>query len=328
VLHDCFVFDCVIHAYNLSDANLLDRADAEIGRGSILKLGLDTRAPNSALGYSSFARDWSDAELWDLVFARSSTDLAMAQTVPIFDWFRDGFAPVAAQHRFAQAHPEQVLFCGGVDPSYHGDAVLEEMHRQVEELGARSFKFYNAHIDDKTWRSDDETVAYPMYVKARELGIKVLQFHKGVPFGNQNMEDLRPNDLQKAARDFPDMTFIIHHLALPYFDECVSIAGRFPNIHLALSGSLGLYFVSPKYFLRLLGQLLAEVGSDKLIWGSEAALMGCPQPYLEAFWDLQIPEDLQEDYGYPAITPEDKRKVLGLNLAQMFDVSLPAKAVP
>src|SRR5829696_5257600 len=47
VLDGAFVFDCVIHAYNMSDANLLDRPDAELGRGSILSLGAQTRAPGA-----------------------------------------------------------------------------------------------------------------------------------------------------------------------------------------------------------------------------------------------------------------------------------------
>jgi predicted TIM-barrel fold metal-dependent hydrolase len=137
------------------------------------------------------------------------------------------------------------------------------------------------------------------------------------------MEDLRPNDLQKAARDFPDMTFVIHHLALPYFDECASIGARFPNVYLALSGVIALFFVRRKGFLMQLGQLLAEVGAEKLLWGSEAALMGCPQPYLNALWTLQIPEELQEEYGFPQITEEDKRKILGINFARLMGVEVP-----
>ena len=325
MLQGNFVFDCVIHAYDMSEANLLDRADAAPSRASILGLGEATRAPGSG-DYPTFARKWADRDLWEMVFGRSDTDLAMAQTVPIFDWFKDGFAPVRAQHDFAHAHPDHVLFCGGVDPSYHGAGILDEMERQVKDLHARSFKFYNAHVDGKTWRCDDEKVAYPMYERARTLGIKVLQFHKGIPFGTQNMEDLRPNDLQRAARDFPDLTFIIHHLALPYFDECVSIAARFRNIHLALSGSFGFYYFRKKEFFMQMGRLLQEVGSDKLLWGSEAALMGCPQPYLELLWNLEIPSDLQEDYGFPQITREDKRKILGANFARLMDVEVPAAA--
>lgn len=316
---DVFVFDCVIHAHDMSDANLLAAADAPEGRASILRLG-EGRAPGSAGGRTKFAVDWSLVDLYRMVFEESATDLAMAQTVPIFDWFKSGFAPVEAQYRLAQQYPGKVLFCGGADPSFHGDGVLDEIDRQVTEMGATSLKFYNAHVGGKTWRCDDELVAYPMYQRARELGIRVLQFHKGVPFGSQNMEDLRPNDLQKTARDFPDMTFIIHHLALPYFDEVVSIAARFPNIHLALSGNIALLFTRPRDFYMKLGQLLAEVGSHKLLWGSEASLMGVPQIYIDAFWECQIPEALQEDYGFPAITEADKRAILGGNFAAMMGI--------
>ena len=72
-----------------------------------------------------------------------------------------------------------------------------------------------------------------------------------------------------------------------------------------------------------LGQLLSEVGADKLLWGSEAALMGCPQPYLNALWTLQIPGELQEEYGFPQITEEDKRKILGVNFARLMGVEVP-----
>jgi predicted TIM-barrel fold metal-dependent hydrolase len=320
-----FVFDCVIHAYNMSDANLIDRPNARPARETIVGLGRQTRAPANEGLYPTFAKDWSREELWDMIFGRSVTDLAMAQTVPIFDWFTEGFAPVQAQYEFAAAYPDRVLFCGGVDPSYHGQgAVLDEMERQVKELRARSFKFYNAHIDGKSWRCDDEAVAYPMYEQALRLGVDVVQFHKGLPFGDQNMEDLAPNDLQKAARDFPNLRFVIHHLALPYFEECCSIAARFSNVYLAISGIVAMYFTRKRSFLKQLGQILDEVGADRILWGSEAALMGPPQPYLDVFWDLTIPEDLQEDYGFPQITELDKRKILGLNFAELMGVEVPA----
>ncbi len=140
---------------------------------------------------------------------------------------------------------------------------------QVKELGARSMKFYNGHVEG-TWRCDDREVAYPMYERCQALGIDVLQFHKGMPFGLSNVEDVRPNDLQGAARDFPDLTFVIHHLGMPYFDETVSIAARFPNVHLALSANLCFTPIAPRLVQTQLGRLLMEVEADKLLWGSEA----------------------------------------------------------
>jgi hypothetical protein len=68
-----------------------------------------------------------------------------------------------------------------------------------------------------------------------------------------------------------------------------------------------------------------EVGVDKLLWGSEAALAGGPAPYLRAFMDMEIPEDLRRGYGYPQITHEDKRRILGLNFAEMMGIDVDAK---
>jgi predicted TIM-barrel fold metal-dependent hydrolase len=251
--------------------------------------------------------------------------MAMAQVVPIFDWFNDFFAPVAAQHAMAQAYPDRVLFCGGVDPVYSGvEAALEQIEYQVGELGACSMKFYNGHVQ-RSWSCDDEQLAYPLYERCRELGVRVLQFHKGLPFGLQPLGPLSPLDLQAPARDFPDLDFVIHHLAEPYFEEALSIAARFQNVYLALSGNLNLAVLAPRLVQERLGRLLMEVGVHKLLWGSEAALAGGPAPYLRAFMELEIPEDLRDGYGYPQITREDKELILGRNFASLMGIDLDAK---
>jgi hypothetical protein len=132
-------------------------------------------------------------------------------------------------------------------------------------------------------------------------------------------------DLEAPARDFPELNFIIHHLALPYFDEALSIAGRFPNVHLALSGNMNMLLVQPRRVQERMGRLLAEVGVHKLLWGSEAALAGGPAPHLRAFAEMEIPEDMQRDYGFPQITWEDKDRILGRNFAQLLGVDIDEK---
>ncbi|MGH7903133.1 MAG: amidohydrolase family protein [Candidatus Dormibacteraceae bacterium] len=324
MIDDIFIFDCVIHVHDLSDANLRgDRPDARYSRDLMLAFGDSVRAPEA--NSLEYGRRWPQQELYNMVFVEAKTDLAMAQAVPIFDWYQDWFAPVQAQYEMARAHPHQVLFCGGVDPLWHGlDDALDQLDHQVREMGACSIKFYNGHLP-RSWRCDDEKVAYPLYERCRELGIKVVQFHKGLPFGMQNVEDLSPIDLQAPARDFPDLEFVIHHLALPYFEEAVSIASRFPNVHLALSGNINYFLIAPRLTQERLGRLLQEVGADKLLWGSEAALQGGPAPYLRAFLEMEIPVDLRSGYGYPQITRDDKEKILGLNFGRLMGIDLQGK---
>ena len=314
---DAFIFDCVLHAIDHSNENLLTEVrgatrSRDISRGSLRKRG-DALLPDKA---------WTSEDLYRVEFENTTVDMAMTQTIPLFDWYRLGLSPVEANYRFAAAHPERVVFCGGVDPSYHGGKVLDEMTRQVEEWGAKAFKFYNAHRDGRTWRCDDEKVAYPMYEHAAKLGITLMQFHKGFALGTNNIEDLRPNDLQRAALDFPDMQFVIYHLALPYFEECVSIAARFENVYLALAGNVAFSLTQPRPFQKHMGELLRSVGSERIFFGSEAPLQGSPQPWIDLLWDFQIPDDLMANYGYPQITDQDKRNILGENFARVLGIDV------
>jgi hypothetical protein len=328
VIGDIAVFDNVVHLHDMSDANLLATApgaqrsrELALGLGEALRpLHGDPEPYDVAIGAERMGRQ---------VFDHSPTDLAMAQVVPIFDWFENWWAPVELNASFRDAYPDRAFFCGGVDPGWKGlTAALEHLEWQVRDLGAVSVKFYNGHQDGRTWRCDDEKVAYPVFEKARELGITVLQFHKGFPFGLTPVEETRPNDLQRAARDFPDLQFLVHHLGIPYLDETVNIAARWPNIHLVLSANLCFTPIQPRLVQTQLGRLLFEVGVDKLMWGSEAGLAGPPAPYLRAFMDLEIPEDLRLGYGYPQITHEDKRKILGENFARLMGVTLPTQPLP
>jgi uncharacterized protein len=337
VIDDMFVLDNVIHVYDMSEENLNPhRADARAARDRVIDsiervLKSRHRRPDESVisEMSSFkwARRWETEEMYKTVFLNSSTDMAMAQVVPMFDWFKDWYAPVKAQHAMAEAYPERVLFCGGVDPRYRGmQDALEQIDYQTKEMGACSFKFYNGHAKTSDcWRCDDEAIAYPLYERARQAGINVLQFHKGNPFDQQPLEWLSPLDLQAPARDFPDMTFIVHHLALPYFEEVVSLASRFPNVYLSLAGFMTQYHVAPRRVQKHFGRLLQAVGSDKILWGSEAGMAGGPAPYLKAFMELQIPDDLRSGYGYPQITMDDKRMILGENFAKLMNIDIPSK---
>jgi predicted TIM-barrel fold metal-dependent hydrolase len=320
-----FVFDNAIHCYDLSDDNLVERPDARYSRDLLLALGAGGRWPGYNDGSIEFQRKWSIDDLYAMVFEDAPTDMAMVQVVPIFDWFRDSFSPVLTQHAMAQRYPDRVVFCGGVDPLYKGvDFALEQLDWQIKELGARSIKFYNGHVDG-SWSCDDRELAYPLYERCLELGVNVIQFHKGIPFGLMDLEAMRPVDIQRPARDYPEMQFVIHHLALPYFDEAVWIAARFSNVYLSLASNLNGTLIAPRQVQEQLGQLLMMVGSERLCYASDAALSGGPRPYLEAFMELEIPADLQEGYGYPQITRRDRENILGLTFARLMGVDVEAK---
>jgi predicted TIM-barrel fold metal-dependent hydrolase len=263
-----------------------------------------------------------------MLFEESDTDMAVAQTVPYFSYWKQGFSPVANNHALAERYPDRVILCGGVDPVWQTggvEAAVREMERQVLELGARTFKFYNWQYD-RGWHCDDRELAYPLYEKAAELGINHIQFHKGTGLGLENVEKLRPNDLQAPARDFPEMVFVIHHMGEPYHDETVDIAGRFRNVWIGLSAFFVLYNpVAPYRALHMLGRALQVVGPERLLYGSESFAWLDVQAIVESFANMQMPEELQDNYGYPYITPEMRRMIFGENQARLFGLDIPEK---
>lgn len=322
---DYFIFDNVVHMFDNRPSNKLGEegkkiVDAIWGAAKLYSKGPYLAHPTFGDGYIK------PEEAHRVLFEDSDTDMAVAQTVPLMGWFKEGFSPAHANHALAAAYPDRVVFCGGVDPLYHGTrGALDEMQRQKEEWNALSFKFYQSQLRGDHWRVDDRYVAYPLWEKCLELGVTSVQFHKGLPFGRQLLDHQRPNDIEQAAIDFPELTFIIHHLGIPFVDDTINIASRHPNVWIALSAWINLYPIQPRVMLDMMGKCLMLVGEDRLLYGSEAFVWPSLQPYIEAFAKLEMPEDLQEGYGYPQITRQAKAKMFGENQARLFGMDVEAK---
>jgi hypothetical protein len=76
----------------------------------------------------------------------------------------------------------------------------------------------------------------------------------------------------------------------------------------------------PEEAAHLLGKLLVHVGEDNVLWGTDAVFYGSPQGQIQALRAFEISEQFQEQFGYPALTVEIKRKILGLNALRLHDV--------
>ena len=60
-----------------------------------------------------------------------------------------------------------------------------------------------------------------------------------------------------------------------------------------------------------------------MLWGTDSLWYGSPQDQIQAFRAFEISPELQERYGYPALTPEVKRKILGGNALALYGVDRP-----
>lgn len=76
----------------------------------------------------------------------------------------------------------------------------------------------------------------------------------------------------------------------------------------------------------LLGKLLLAFGEDNVLWGTDSIWYGSPQDQIEAFRSFRITPEFQDRFGYPDLTDEVKRKILGHNAARLFGIDPPTLA--
>src|SRR3712207_2480316 len=128
-------------------------------------------------------------------------------------------------------------------------------------------------------------------------------------------------DVDEAASSFPDLNFIVEHVGLPRLEDFCWIGVQEPNVYGGLAVAMPFIHTRPRYFAKIIGELLYWLGEDRLLFASDYAIWS-PKWLIEEFVDLQMPESAEfEDYS--KLTPEIKRKILGLNAAKLYDIEVP-----
>ena len=315
---DVLVFDCVAHPFNFDPSNALGQAGELFNNHLYAFHNVLTPENEPKLSAEEFLKEWSTAEIARMVFDESDTDMLVAMPLPLTDLFHDGLSPCERCAELRDEKPDRTVFWGTANP-LEGRKALEQMEVQVNEYGATAFKFYNVRYDygePFPWRMDDPQVAFPVFEKAQELGINLIGVHKGLPLGPQPIEATQTWDMDGAAANFPDINFVIFHVGLPFIDETCWQLVRFPNLYASIAATVNFVVRSPRQFAEWLGKLMFWCGEDKIIYGSEAPIFH-PKWALDAFWNFELPQDLVEGYGYPQLTEQAKRKILGENLLRL-----------
>lgn len=322
MLDDVFVIDAVTHGYHFAPENQLD---PELGQAALQQLYLMAAALVPE-GYLLEMERWIRGNDPDLVagalFAESRTDAAIYHEVPLFGALRDGGSPRWVGEQMRERWPGRVAIYGGVSPWQ--DGALERIDQLVEEHGVKGLKLYPMDlVSGKIEKLDmgDPEVAFPLFERAEKLGLRTIAVHKALPLGPVPIGPFRVTDVEEAAAAFPNLYFEIVHGGLAFLEETALQVARFPNVVVNLEGVTLLLVRSPRRFAETLGTFLAYGGFDRVIWATGAMAVH-PRPFLEAFWELEMPRDLVEDYGLPELTPEIKRLILGENAARIVGLDI------
>jgi hypothetical protein len=301
------------------------------------------RTPQADCGASSWARCFTDDVLIREVFLESDTQLAVLSAL----WGDPNpmLVEEAARTRDKVAQlggARRLRIHGVVQPTAAPwPEVREQMQRTAETWKADAWKLYTVWGPrGRGWWLDDE-IGLRTIERGLELGVPLFAVHKGLPLAGMIREYTRPRDVGPVARAFPRATFLVYHSGYetdrregPYDPEAErgvdalirslheNGIGRDGNVYAELGSTWRETMKRPDEAAHVVGKLLKHVGEDRILWGTDAIWFGSPQDQIQAFRAFEITPEFQERHGYPALTPERKAKIFGLNAARVYGVSL------
>jgi hypothetical protein len=198
--------------------------------------------------------------------------------------------------------------------------------------------------------------------KGLALGLATFCVHKGLPIGNFFDPNTNyPDDIGPAAKKYPDAKIIVYHSGIfsgsatsgaappeGAFDESDTSPQKGVNALIRscldngvkpggnVYGETGTAYSSimrdATQSAHFFGKLMKYLGTDNVVWGTDSLASNVsPQSQIETFRALEIPQDMQDKYGYPPLgpsTPEGKAnqdKILGLNAAKIYGVDVAAQ---
>jgi len=342
------IFDVQLHYVGAG----YDPRDEETGRrGAVSKqalLGLRQGSkrlnPKLAADRGTMA-DLAWANMVKEVFLDSETDIGLISTPP-GPYPQEAVVPpkemTHIRDEINRVTQSQRMLAHGLITPQLGQVDLDFMDVQAATLKVDAWKGYTGAAPkgfDRGWFVDDEKIAYPMLQRARKLGIKRVCLHKGLPLGPVSDYN-HPRDVIKAARDFPDIDFVLYHAGLltvprtpsadvPWTTEFCRMKKKqlgLRNIYMELGSTFGqLVTTNPTACAHLLGQIVAAFGADRVLWGTDSIWYGTPQWQIEAFRRFEIPQALVDAHGYQPLNRLVKEQIFGLNAARLFDVDVRAK---
>ena len=244
-----------------------------------------------------------------------------------------------------------------VTPNVPGD--IEMMDVGAIGVGPAGWKVYTMfgqqaegfmNWDAPPWMLDDERSGQPFLRRAQETGVRVVCAHKGLTFGPDTSWDgpsfaqgRRPGSQSLPRHQLPHLPLRLRSPAgrrggrpLHRGDSPQGFQppdhepeGRRHRARLQRLRGDRVHLVPdhahPREAAHVMGKLLAALGEDNIVWGTDCIWYGSPQPLLDAFRLLQIPEEYCQRYGYPQLTAQAKEKILGLNAARIYGID-PAQA--
>lgn len=307
--------------------------------------GLSDSFPQGGCGEADSRACYSVEQYLDLLFGQSDTNMVVLSAIPIPEQANPltvDDMELARRLALELCGDERVLLHGGVQPSVGPPGLqIDGMSLLTKEHPISAWKIYT-HAPGQGWWLDDHDANAPQVgnaflARVEAVGPDIVCVHKGFSGG---IEYASPADIGPAAKAHPDIRFVVYHSGFestgdegPYTDatadqgvnRLITSLRRAElrpggNVYAELGSTWWVLMRNPTQAAHVLGKLLVAFGPDRILWGTDSLWYGSPQDQIQAFRAFEISAELQEEYGYPALTPEIKRKILGENAMALYGV--------
>ena len=313
------IVDAVVHPWNMSPENQNPDAKAQIDAvHASHRLSVDAAHAAYVLQPHEFFQDLSFDTIARAEFVESPVDFAILHALPNLGF---GLGPITLTEKcaaFRDRYPDRVRILGTVGTPIVQSAI-DEIERQRDAFAIDGVKLYPAFFYDgigQGWRLDGADWATPFLEHCRRVGLTRIAVHKALWLEPAPRSAFDIGDFGAALERFPDMSFEMVHGGAAFLDETIALMQRHPNLWLTLETVFSYVLTRPRVFAKILGKLVTEVGSDRLLFASGNNLCH-PRPLIEAFDGYQFPDDWQAEFGIRPLTEGDRRNIMGLNALRL-----------
>ena len=205
------------------------------------------------------------------------------------------------------AHSDRFIGFGSVDAGVPGAA--RSVETCIKDLGLKGIKLAPAYVH----LSPDDPVWDEVYDVAQLLNVPVL-LHTGFsPIKQTAQRFFPPMLIDRVARRYPRLRFILAHLGTPWVAQCLDLLVKHPNLYADLS--IFGWFQPIKTLAGTLVIARAKGVLNRLLWGTDYPMCTLPS-YVDRMHRLRQDESIFEDG--PPLNEKEWAAIMGESALQVL----------
>jgi len=196
-------------------------------------------------------------------------------------------------------YPEKFTGFAYVDPR-RPDA-LERLRRSIEEGGLEGVKY--GPIYNGVPLSDPRLTPIFSYCEQNDLPVTM---HMGTTYTRLYAAELgRPLAVEDVALRYPDLKLVMAHMAHPWFEECIAVVRKQPNVYAEISA---IYYRRWQFYNVMLAIEEYQV-TDKIFFGSDFPF-STPEEGIEL---TRAVREMGGGAGLPRVAEETVERIIQSN---------------